>query len=162
MTLIPWRNKRDESTVSPTGETPLAVLRSEMDRMFERFFGEAPWSGTLANWAKWGWGPRLDLVESDKDVTVTVELPGVDPKGVDLEVTENTLVIRGEKKQEKEEKKRSYRHVERQFGSFERRVDLPAAIDAGQVEATFKDGVLTVKLGKNEAARPKRIRVRTD
>jgi len=104
----------------------------------------------------------MNLAESEGEVTVTAELPGVDPKDVDISVSDNLLTIRGEKKQEKEDRKRNYHYVERRFGSFHRSIQLPSSIDANKVDASFKNGILTVTLQKRQDAKPKRIAVKTN
>ena len=163
MSIIPWRGKRSEADVGPVGGHPLASLRDEMDRMFERVFREASGLGDMESWpARLGWGPRLDMVESEKDICVSVELPGVDPKDVDVEVEGNVLIIRGEKTQEAEVKEKNYHRVERQYGTFQRHVQLPSSVDPKEVDASFKNGVLKIKLGKKPESRPKKITVRTE
>ena len=160
MSIIPWRQKKPER-VGDEGETGLARLREEMHDLFSRFFGDEERTSPLDAWAG-GFGrmPRMDLAESADDVAVKVELPGVDPKEVNIEVTGNVLTVSGERKQEKEEKKRDYHYMEHSFGSFHRSVQLPSTVDAEKVDATFKNGVLTVKLAKRADAKPKRITVR--
>ncbi len=162
MNLIPWRNKRVEKNGGTSEEHPLARLRTEMDRAFERFWRD-PWSASLADvfQSSSGLGLRMNLAESENDVTVTAELPGVDPKDVDISVTNNVLTIRGEKKQEKEEKKRNYHYVERSFGSFHRSIQLPSSADPNKVDASYKNGILTVTLQKRPEDKPKRIPVKT-
>lgn len=163
MNLIPWRNKREErGIVTAAEERPLARLREEMDQLFERFwrdpfgvrFGEIFPSAS-------GLGVRMNLAESENEVTVTAELPGVDPKDVEISVSDNLLTIRGEKKQEKEDKRRNYHYIERSYGSFHRSIQLPSTADPGRVEAEYKNGVLTVTLQKRPEAKPKKIAVKT-
>jgi len=90
--------------------------------------------------------PTLDLGASDKEYTISVELPGVDENDVKLEVMDDTLTIRGEKRQEKEEKERNYYRIERSYGSFQRMLSLPEDADQENIKAVFKKGVLTVTL----------------
>jgi HSP20 family protein len=160
MNIIPWRNKKAEPTVEPA-ESSLATLRDEMSRLFERFFREPFDVGLSKAWpAAFGRGVRMDLAESEKDVVIKAELPGVDPNDVEINVTGNMLTVRGEKKEEKEEKKRDYHFVERSYGGFHRSVQLPSSVNPEKVDAEFKNGVLTVKLAKRTDAKPKRITVR--
>lgn len=160
MNIIPWRNKKAEPTVEPA-ESSLAPLRDEMSRLFERFFREPFDVGLSEAWpAAFGRGVRMDLAESEKDVVIKAELPGVDPKDVEINVTGNLLTVHGEKKEEKEEKKRDYHFVERSHGSFHRSVQLPSSANRDKVDATFKNGVLTITLEKHPEAKPKRISVR--
>jgi len=162
MSLIPWRSKREHKDVERVSASPLASLRGEIDRLFDRFFDDF-WSdrGFLDRPFDFGFGPRTDLSESENEVAVKVELPGVSAKDVDISLEGNILNIRGEKKEEKEERKRDYYYTERQFGSFHRSIQLPSSVDPDKVEAKFKDGVLTVTVPKRADAKPKRIEVKT-
>lgn len=156
MDLIPWRNKN--RTPMTALERPLSSFRAEIDNLFDRFFRE-PWGGSgLLSGA--GMFPQLDMAESDNDVTIRAEVPGVRPEDVQIEVTGNLLKLSGEKSEQKEEKGRDYLCSERQFGAFSRIVQLPTSVDPNKVDATYKDGVLTVKMTKHAEAKPKRITVR--
>jgi HSP20 family protein len=162
MSIIPWKNKSIQRRGDDWFDMPLARFREEMDNLFERFFGEGWGPSALESWpARFGYGPRLDLAETENDVTLKAELPGVDPKEVDIRVEGNMLTIRGEKKQEKDEKRKDYHYVERQYGSFHRSVQLPSSVDPAKIDASFKDGVLTVTMAKKPEAKAKKITVRT-
>lgn len=111
------------------------------------------------------WGaaaPAVDITEREKAYEITAELPGMDEKNIEVKVTDGSLTIKGEKHEEKEEKKKNYYLHERHFGSFERRFGLPDGVDADKIEAAFKKGVLTVTLPKKpEAQKPaKKIEVK--
>lgn len=162
MNLIPWRNKREEKNGGSSEEHPLAELRGAMDQAFQRFWRD-PWSASLADifGSEAGFGLRMNVAESEDDVTVSVELPGVEPKDVDISVSNNLLTIRGEKRQEQEEKKRNYHRVERSFGSFHRSVPLPSSVDPSKADASYHGGILTITLPKRPEGRPKRIAVKT-
>jgi len=147
MALMKW---------TPFGD--LATFRREMDRLFERFFGELP---TL-EFPAFGWTPRLDVSETKDSVTVKVELPGLEPKDLDISISGNMLTIKGEKKQETEEKDEHHHLVERAYGSFSRMVQLPAPVSADKVKATFKNGVLTIALPKTEEAKRKAIPIKVE
>jgi HSP20 family protein len=129
-----------------------------MESVFERFFRDP--FGTAAAMSPFAWGPRIDLAETDTEVTIKAELPGVDAKDLDINVTGNTLTIRGEKKHDREEKGGDYYYAERQYGGFHRTVQLPVSVETDKVDAEFKNGVLTVTLAKNPQGRPKRITVK--
>jgi HSP20 family protein len=161
MNIIPWRNKSVERRGESPFDTSLARLRDEMDYLFDRFFGGWGTGPMESLPARFGWGPRLDLAETENEITVKAEVPGVDPADVDLRVEGNLLMIRGEKKQEKEENRRDYHYVERQYGSFQRTVQLPGSADPNKVDASYKDGVLTVSIGKKPEAKAKKIAVRS-
>lgn len=161
MSLVRWRHKGNGAEAENAGEAPLARLRDEVEDVFDRFFRH-PWgtSFTQSLPARFGAGVRLDLAETDNDVTVRAEVPGVNPKDVEVKVTGNLLTIRGEKKEEKEEKKKEYYYAERQYGSFYRSVELPESVNPDKVDASYKDGVLTITVAKREDAKSKRVPVR--
>jgi len=146
-------------------------FRSEMDRLFDRFgsgFGfpslrrmfdiEPAWRSSFSFSA-----PAIDMSEDDKAYKISAELPGIDAKDVDISVSGDTLVLRGEKRQEKEEKDKNYHFSERAYGSFQRAFELPASVDCDRVAADFSQGVLTITLPKRaEAQKPtKKIEVRS-
>jgi len=157
MALIPWRRKRREGELA-WPETSLARLRDEIERLFDRFWEDAFELEPLEPLTKF-W-PAMDVSENDEAVTVKLELPGVDPKDVSIEVTGDILTIRGEKKQESEEKGKDFHRLERRYGAFQRSVRLPSSVDTQKVEATYKNGVLTITLPKREGAKRKRIEVK--
>lgn len=144
-------------------ERTMSRFRDEFERLFERYvggeWGTTAWEGLPA---RLGWGPRIDLAESEGDLTITCELPGIDAKLVDISVTGETLTIRGEKKQETFEKKPHYHYIEREYGEFARTVQLPASVDPNKVEARYKDGVLTIVVAKRQESKPKRINIREE
>ena len=154
--LIPWGRSTPAPTRYGEGADPFVTLRREMDRLFDdafRGFG-VPSLGLGRDWGwpsqrDWGW-PSLEVSESDKDVTVTAELPGLEEKDVEVLLAEGVLTIRGEKKSETEDKDR--RFSERYYGRFERRVALPAEVDEDKVQASFRNGVLTVTMPKSAEA----------
>lgn len=131
-------------------------LRKEMDRLFDRFL-EPSWSEmpTLGEWQ-----PTLDVTEDKDAVIVKAELPGVEQKDITVSLQEGMLTIKGEKRAEKEEKDKQYHRVERSYGAFYRSFRLPAAVEAGKVAATFKDGVVTITLPKAPEAKGTTIPVK--
>jgi len=120
---------------------------TEMEEMAKGLWPTLGW-GDLTTGGETGWAPRLDVIETEKTIEVKTELPGVTAKDVDVTLDRDLLVVKGEKKEEKEEKGRYYHRVERRQGTFCRSVRLPAEVNAEGVEATFKDGILTVTLPK--------------
>jgi HSP20 family protein len=128
-----------------------------MDRFFEKFLEPAPEFPTMGDWA-----PALDVKEGKDALTVTAEVPGVEPGDIRVTVENDMLTIKGEKEQRKEEKDERMHHVETMWGAFIRRVRLPAAVDPGKVNATFKNGVLTVTLPKTAAAKGTMIPVKPE
>ena len=106
--------------------------------------------------------PRVDVAETEDKVQVSAELPGIDPENVDVSIAHDVLTISGEKREEREEKKRDYHRIERSYGSFRRSVPLPTEVDTDKAEAHFKNGLLTITLPKTEKARArKKITVKT-
>lgn len=159
MNITPWRRKNERSDLAARPESTLARLRDEMDTLFDRFFRDPFGAFDLAFQGS-GVAPRMDLVEDENELRVAVELPGVDPKDVEIDVSGGRLTIRGEKKHEKQEKRADYHYVERQFGSFQRSLMLPSTVDPDKVEATHANGVLTIRLAKHPDAKPRKIKVR--
>lgn len=160
MNLIPWKTKREERSHNRP-EYSMARLRNEMDQVFDRFMRDPfafPWGEDSTT--ALAWGPQIDLSETEKELTIKAELPGIEPKEVEINVVGNVLTLRGEKKQEHEEKKRDYHYVERQYGSFHRSIPLPTYVNADKVDAHYKNGVLTITLEKRPEARAKRIEVK--
>ena len=137
-------SEMEEQMRALTPWTGMTSLRKEMDRLFERL-AEPMWPEmpTLGEWE-----PKLDVTETKDSVTVKAELPGVDQKDIAVSLQEGVLTIKGEKESEKEEKDKQYHRVERSHGAFYRAVRLPAAVEAGKVTASFKDGVITITLPK--------------
>lgn len=140
---------------------PFEALRKEIDRVFEDF-GDGFWRQPFRSLAalEHAWPSKLaatpvDVSETDKAYEITAELPGMDEKNIEVSVANGGLTIKGEKKDEKEEKKKDYYVSERRYGSFERYFTLPDSVDAAKIEATFKNGVLKVTLPKTaEAQKP--------
>jgi HSP20 family protein len=150
--LIPWR--RREVAASP--ETSVDLFRKEMDDLFSDFFGGTWWPERA--WTR-RFAPAFDLSETETEFLVKAELPGVDPKAVEVNLMGNVLTIKGEKREEKEEKGESMHTVERSFGSFSRSFRLPTDVVEDKVEAVLKDGVLSMKLPKAESAKKKNIKI---
>ncbi len=143
--LIPWSRQSSTAPVHyQNQDNPVLGFRREVDRLFDDFFrGSVPSLGrSLAAW------PNVELSETDRDIRITAEVPGMSEKDVELLMEEGVLTIRGEKKSETEDKDRGY--SERYYGRFERRIALPSNVDEQGANATFRDGVLTVTLPKSD------------
>ena len=106
-----------------------------------------------------GFAPPVDVYEDEHNVTLKIEVPGIDEKDLDIRIENNTLTVHGERKFEKEEKEENFRRVERQYGSFTRTFTLPTTVDANQVQANYEKGVLKINLAKKAEAKPKQIKV---
>jgi len=134
---------------------PLASLRREVDRLFDDFFRGGPRLGWLSSATEGALSPSVDVAETDKEITVTAELPGLEEKDIEVNIRDSALTIKGEKRAEKEEKDKTYYRSERSYGMFQRVIALPAEVQADRVEAEFSKGVLTIRLPKSPAAQKK-------
>ena len=127
----------------------------ELARVFDDpYFRSATGDGSCR------WCPAVDVSENEKELVVSADLPGIDPKEVEITVQENILTLSGERKAESETKDESYHRVERSYGSFTRSFVLPSIVDETKVSAEYKDGVLRVRLPKREEAKPRKIDVK--
>src|ERR1700716_4745871 len=134
-----------------------STLQDRMNRLFrESYNNEAGRDDSLTTSS---FAPAVDVYEDEHSVTLKIEVPGIDEKDIDVRIENNTLVVHGERKFEKEEKEENYRRVERQYGSFTRTFTLPSTVDAEKVEANYDKGVLKVRLVKKAEAKPKQIKV---
>lgn len=158
--LIPWAAKpaRAESQFEMA---PFNRLRQEMDEMFGRFFQDPFAIGAFTPLATDAWGPALDISETPEAVVVRAEIPGVEPKELDVSVTGDTLTLSGEKKETTEKQEKNGRWTECRYGSFRRVMTLPATVDAENVTAEYANGVVTITLKKTEKEQTKKIEVKT-
>jgi HSP20 family protein len=169
--------KKEEGAAAPTERwDPLASLREEVDHLFEDFAWQwpvGPFSsrrrGLLAPLRGLSTGlgisaPAVDIVDLEKEIQVRAELPGMEEKDVDVEITDNILTIKGERKEEREEGEKEGRYYlsERRYGSFERSLRLPESADCDKPDAKFSKGVLTIKFPKTKAAlqKAKKIKIK--
>lgn len=136
----------------------MSGLKQEMDRVFDRFF-ESRWEDLPAAGE---WAPKIDVSETKDAIVVTAETPGMDAKDIQVSLQENVLTLMGEKRQEKEDKDERYHRTERTYGAFTRSMRLPATVEAAKVNATFKNGVLTVTLPKTAAAKTTPIAIKAE
>ncbi len=169
---VKTKEKASERASALQARRPFHSLRRDVDRLFEdfdrdfwRFSFRDPIFAIEPFWQReetWGAAPSVDIVEKDNAYEVTAELPGMDEKNVEVKLINGGLTIKGEKQEEKEEKKKNYYLHEREFGSFERCFSVPEGVDTDKIEASFKKGVLTVTLPKKpEAIKPeKKIEVK--
>ncbi len=151
MAFLPSRRQEEGSAMS--------TLQREMNRLFDDFFAGFP------AMRPFGWSeremfiPPVDVRETDDKVLIDAELPGMDPKDVQVRIEGNSLILSGERKQEKEEKAKGYQRMERSFGRFEREIPLPMSVDSAKCAANYKNGVLQIELPKKPEAKPKTIQV---
>lgn len=135
----------------------LLSLQEKMNKLFEETV--SPHAGKGAEIPTGTWYPAVDILETDKEIVIKVELPGIDLSDVNLEIADNMLSLRGERKFEKDTRKENYHKVERSYGSFHRSFTLPGSVDQTKINAKLKDGILEVKLPKVENLKPKQIPV---
>jgi HSP20 family protein len=151
MAIVRWEPFRD-----------LVSLQERMNRLFDESFRTAGRGTGEDDWALGGsWAPAVDIFEKDQNLVLRAELPGVDPKDVDVRLENGVLTLRGERKVDKEIKRESYHRVERAYGTFARSFTLPSQVDQAAIQASYRDGVLEVKLPKREEAKPKQIEIKT-
>lgn len=147
--------EKQSRQVAPRYSDPFGTLRSEMDRLFDTFMGGLPTFPSMFG-PSGGRGvavtPNLDVKETDQEIVVEAELPGLDEKDVSLTMQNGVLTIQGEKKLEFDEEKENYHVMERRYGSFQRSLRVPDTVDEGKVEARFDNGVLKVTLPKRPEA----------
>jgi HSP20 family protein len=132
-----------------------------LQERMNRLFGEAGLSRYPAEEAMGTWSPLCDIYEDGESIVVKTEIPGVDRSDIDVQVENNVLTIRGERKREKESKAENVYRAERFYGSFSRSFTLPVTVDTERIKAEYRDGILHVTLPKVEAAKPRKIKVLT-
>lgn len=164
MAKTPSKSEKKTSTPAPRQVHPMSEFRHEMDQLFDRFMGDFPRFPSLASWSDFdpfaGWpaaksalSPSIDVSEGDKEYTITAELPGLDEKEIELSISDDLLTLKGEKKEEKDEKKKDFHVSERRYGTFQRSFRIPAGVKADDISADFKNGVLKVILPKSPEAK---------
>ncbi|SFU21461.1 Hsp20/alpha crystallin family protein [Mesorhizobium sp. YR577] len=161
-TKLPVKTAKDTMLARSGDWSPFESLRREIDRLFDNLHPlerRIPSTRSLfgvelpgLTHAVWPVAPAMDLVEKEKEYEITAELPGIDEKDVEIKLANHTLTIKGEKKEESEEKEKDYYLSERHYGSFQRSFQVPEGVDADKIEANFAKGVLKVKLPKSPAA----------
>lgn len=156
--LRPWTTRMPSR--AGNGD-PFLLFQRDFNRVFDDLFrdfgrGNAPLAAVTAN------SPRTDVAETETAIEVSVELPGLEEKDVEVSVADDVLTIRGEKKTETNDSKKGYRLAERSYGSFLRSIGLPSGIATDKAEANFKNGVLTVTLPKTPEASPKKIEIKSN
>jgi HSP20 family protein len=132
-----------------------STLQDRLNRLFQQSVSESRDEALTSS----SFAPAVDVYEDDHQVTLKIEVPGIDEKDIDVRLENNTLTVHGERKLEKEEKEENYRRVERQYGSFTRSFTLPTTVDAEGVSAQYDKGVLKIRLNKKAEAKPKQIRI---
>ena len=146
MALARWTPARD-----------ITSIRDEMNRLLNEFMGRG--TGKEGTWSAGAWMPPVDIYENDDALVVKAELPGFSKEDITVELKDNTLMLKGERKRETEVKEGDYHRMERTYGAFQRSFALPTTVDQQKVTAAYKDGVLELSLPKVEAAKPKRVAI---
>lgn len=155
MNIKLWRQR------SPV-DTGLSRLRDEMDRTIDRFITEPFGLGELQPALRTeGWLPPLDVSETENEVTIRAEIPGVSAKDLDISVTDSMLAISGQKEEMDEKKDENFYRCERRFGAFRRVVELPETVDPDKVNADIENGVLNIRVAKKPGAKPRHVEVKT-
>lgn len=145
--LTPWKPFKE-----------LSDLRREMDRMWDTFFFRGPELESISR----EWSPSLDVSETKDNITVKAEVPGMDAKDIDISLSGDVLTIKGEKKQEKEEKGENFHRIESCYGAFSRSIRLPVPVKSEEIKAGYKKGVLRITLPKKEEVKPKQIAIKPE
>ncbi|MGJ0505092.1 MAG: Hsp20/alpha crystallin family protein [Methylocystis sp.] len=153
--LIPWARKDQASEPRSGEDNPIATLQHDMNSVFESFWNRVgrfdwPWGGGEA---------KSDVVETDKAIEVSIELPGMEMKDIEVTVSDEMLTVKGEKKIERQEEKKGYYLSERSYGAIYRTIPLPPGVDGDKAQASFKNGVLTIKLPQTPEAQAKVKRI---
>ena len=144
MSIVRWSPFRD-----------MLGIQDEMNRLFNAYFSRSsdPEGKSLV------WHPFVDIFETDDEIKVVAEVPGMNKEDIKVSIQDNVLTISGEKKQDVEDTSKNYHRIERAWGTFERSFSLPMAVKVDKVNAAYKDGILTITLPKSEEAKPKEIDV---
>ena len=151
MAIVRWEPFRD-----------LVSLQERMNRLFDESYRSRTGAGAGHDddWALGGsWAPSVDIYEHEGNIVLKAEIPGVEPKDVDIRVENNTLTLRGERKLDQQIKRDNYHRVERSYGVFTRSFTLPNVVDQEKIKAEYTDGVLKLTLPKREEAKPKQISI---
>ena len=149
--LIPWARKDGAPDAKSSEDNPIATLQREMNHVFENFWNRV---GQF----EWPWGSdeaKSDMVETDKAIEVSIELPGMEMKDIEVTVNDDMLTVKGEKKIERQVEKKGYYLSERSYGAIYRTIPLPPGVDGEKAQASFKNGVLTIKLPQTPEAQAK-------
>jgi HSP20 family protein len=147
MAIIRWDPFRD-----------MVTLREKMNRMFEDIFSQR--SGEGKEMVTCSWAPAVDIFETEKELVLSAEIPGIDEKDIEIKVEDNTLSLRGARKFEKETKEENYHRLERSYGSFFRAFTLPNSIDPERIQASHENGVLKITMPKRQERQPRKVRIR--
>lgn len=145
MAIIRWDPVRD-----------MVTLREKMNRLFEDVFtGQSEGKELAAS----TWAPAVDIFETENDLVITAEVPGIDEKDIEIKIEDNTLILKGARKFEKETKEENYHRIERSYGSFYRAFTLPNSIDPEKIQAEHENGVLKITMPKRTELKPRKVKI---
>ena len=145
MAIIRWDPFRD-----------MVTLREKMNRLFEDVFtGQSEGKELAAS----SWAPAVDIFETENDLVMTAEVPGIDEKDIEIKIEDNTLILKGARKFEKETKEENYHRIERSYGSFYRAFTLPNSIDPEKIQAEHENGVLKITMPKRTELKPRKVKI---
>jgi len=150
--LVPWKKRRANK---------IENFQKRIPDLFERYMGKDQFR-IPENIFDDGWFPSVDVSEGKKNITVKAEIPGMNPKDIDILLDDRRLRIKGEKTHEEEEKDKHFFCSERYYGYFNRTIELPAEVDGADVDASYKNGVLKIKLKKVKESEPKKIKIKAE
>jgi HSP20 family protein len=150
MALVRWDPARE-----------LDAFQSDMNRLFDGFFGRREGVAASSGYGSRRWIPPMDLVETEDNLVLRADLPGVDQGDIGIEVKDGVLTVSGERKAQHEEKREGFHRVERSFGRFSRSLELPKGVEADNIEASFERGVLEVRMPKPAERKPTRIEIQS-
>jgi HSP20 family protein len=153
--LLEKRREKMEMTPQRPSGMELSSFRREMDKLWDRFLEFTPFRDRFAG----EWSPSVDISETENELVIKAQLPGLDAKDINVDLSGDLLTIKGEKKKEEEEKSEHHYYKERFFGSFQRSFKIPVSVQTENVEANFDKGVLEVKFSKTEEAKKKEIKI---
>jgi HSP20 family protein len=148
--------RRESRGLAPLMPQRISELFNELEEMMSRTFGEVGFAEPAREFL----APSLDLSETEDAIELRMDLPGIRPEEIQIELSGNRLSISGERKEEEEEKGRTYHRIERREGKFSRSIDLPCPVDEDQIDARYESGVLKVRIPKSEATKPRKIEVK--
>ena len=147
--LIPWKKREEEFPPA------ISSFRREFEDLFSRFFEGQPLPSVFSK----AFSPAVDFSETEREFIVSVEIPGVDPKCLEISISGSRLTIKGEKEEEKELGGKNYHRVERSFGSFSRSFDMPCEVQEDKIRATYENGVLSLRIPKTEKAKQATMKI---
>jgi HSP20 family protein len=161
--LVPWkRSQGSELPVRREENNPFLSLHRSMNELFDHFFRDFGGAFEQPAWSRASTAlvsPSVDIAETDSEIAITADLPGLEEKDIEVSLDNDVLTIRGSRKEEREEKRKNYHLMERSYGSFQRTLHVPAGVDKDKVKASFKNGVLNVTLPKLPEAKAARRKI---